>query len=377
MPIYTPRLQSIALAGLMALIADTALQAEAPEKLPLGNNTAPPYTVVEGSVKRLGDGYFEAYSRWINRSVIWAEEFLPSDSWDLMRGGDWVLKPWGQWVNAVPGRRLVLSVPMLVGPWKGDGPKTGSGAGEPVSLGQGAAGAYNAHFEALAQNLVKNGLGNTILRLGWEFNGGWYTWRAGKNPGAFAAYWREIVKTMRAVPGAEKLQFCWNPTVGLRGSKAFDAWPGDEYVDFVGVDVYDQAWISEIYPLPEDATVEDIQSRREKSWKEHLLSDLPGRDGLAFWAKFAREHGNKPLAICEWGLVYGKHGGRDNPYFVEQMHEFIINPENNVYFHCYFDVNAPDGDHMLFPWPEGKGSTKMPEAAKRYRELFGLPRNGD
>src|SRR6185436_4990248 len=105
--------------------------------------------------------------------------------------------------------------PILPGPWDGSGPTQGNtDPKKPVSLERGAAGDYNAHFRQLAENLVKYGLGDAVLRLGWEFNGGWYTWRAKDKTEAFAEYWRQIVKTMRAVPGAEKLQFCWNPTLG-------------------------------------------------------------------------------------------------------------------------------------------------------------------
>lgn len=106
-------------------------------------------------------------------------------------------------------------MPPLPGPWDGSGPKQGeSGVGEPVSLENGASGAYNHYYKTLAENLVKHDLGHAILRLEWEFNGRWFTWCAHKKEAAFAEYWRQIVTTMRAVPGTERLQFCWNPTLG-------------------------------------------------------------------------------------------------------------------------------------------------------------------
>ena len=82
----------------------------------------------------------------------------------------------------MPGRRLILSVPLLPGPWDLTGPKEGPRAKQPVSLKAGAHGDYNAHFKALAENLVRYGLGDSVVRLGWEFNGGWYAWRAGGDP---------------------------------------------------------------------------------------------------------------------------------------------------------------------------------------------------
>ena len=103
---------------------------------------------------------------------------MPKDAWNKIEGEAWQLGVWSKWRTFAPGRRLVLSVPMLVGPWNRSGPKTGPHAGEPVSLAKGAAGEYDAHFEVLGRNLVKWGLADTIVRLGWEFNGGWYTYRA-------------------------------------------------------------------------------------------------------------------------------------------------------------------------------------------------------
>ena len=54
----------------------------------------------------------------------------------------------------------MYSVPLL--------PKDGS------TLAAGASGAYDAHFETMARELVAQGQGDAIIRLGWEFNGSWY-----------------------------------------------------------------------------------------------------------------------------------------------------------------------------------------------------------
>lgn len=341
------------------------------QRLAWTDNTRPPYLVIEGAPKSIASGYLAAYAAWLNRTVVWAEDFTPMDTWDGVRGGGWQLGPWGKWVAEVPGRRLVLSVPMLAGNWKLDGPARGVDAGIPVSLEKGAQGDYNKHYKALAEHLVQHGLGESVIRLGWEFNGGWYPWRAQKHEEAFIAYWQQIVRTMRSVPGTEKLLFCWNPTIGLQDSHADKAWPGDAFVDLVGVDVYDQTWLPDIYPLPPNATPEEIRKRQDKQWNENLNFDGKGRDGLPFWVAFSKKHG-KPLAVCEWGGVSGGHGGGDNPAFIERMYAFITNPENNVYLTCYFDVNAPDGGHMLFSHGGAK-PTEMPRAAEKFQELFSLP----
>jgi hypothetical protein len=320
-----------------------------------------------------GTAGVDAFAAWLNRPAVWGLDFVGGESWDNVGWPTWWLEHWSKWVHAKPGRRLIVSIPMLAGPVDGSGPTQGSKEiGQPVSLAKGAKGAYNDHFKQLAENLVVHKLTDAIVRPGWEFNGDWYAWRAKQDPAAFAAYWREIVTTMRRVPGAEKLQFCWNPTLGDQDFPADQAWPGDDFVDFVGVDVYDETWNADTYPWPANATAEEIAGRQKKVWDEWIVH---GPRGLAFWSAFARKHG-KPLCIPEWGLNHRPdgHGGMDNVYFVEQMHAFVNAPANRVAFHCYFDVNNADGgSHQLSPGPQKsdkREGTEFPRASARFRELF-------
>jgi hypothetical protein len=312
----------------------------------------------------------DAFAKWIGHPDIWAEEFMDSSSWDNQENPGWLFKPWGKWVRERAGRRLILGVPLLAGPWNGSGPTAGTIDPKiPVSLEKGAAGEYNRHFANLAKNLVAHGLGETILRPGWEFNGGWYTWRAGANPKAFAEYWRQIVRTMRSVPGAEHLQFCFNPALGYLQFPAEQAWPGDEFVDYVGLDVYDDSWAKDTYPSPAGISQADIDARHQKVWNTVLYG---GDHGLRFWDQFATEH-HKPFALPEWGVSdrEDKHGGLDDPVFIEQMHAFIADAKNKVAFFCYFDVEAPDGHHQLSPGLKGDEKTEFPRSAERFKALFG------
>ena len=325
-----------------------------------------------------GTAGVDAFAAWLGRPTVWALDFVGGESWDNVGWPVWWLEAWSKWVHAQPGRRLILSIPILAGPVEGGGPKQGSkGVGVPVSLELGARGEYNSYFKDLAENLVKYQLTDTIVRPAWEFNGDWYTWRAKGKEAAFAEYWRQIVTTMRAAPGAEKLQFCWNPTLGDQQFPAEQAWPGEAFVDYVGVDVYDETWNADTYPWPTDASAAEIERRQKKVWDDWIMGS---RWGLAFWAKFAREHG-KPLAIPEWGLVRADHGhgGLDNPHFIERMHAFIADPANGVAFHCYFDVNTSDHWHQLSPGVSSSGQqegTQFPVSAARFRELFRLQTAG-
>lgn len=387
----------LALAGascLLSVSAGNSLRADdapndvpapAPGSLPLNDNTAPPFKgVYQWGQSGCKSGLYDAYGPWLNRTVIWGEDFMPTESWSHLEGESWQMGTWGPWVKKQVGRRYILSLPMLVGSWDGKGPKQGPGAGVPVSLEEGAKGTYNIYFQHLAESLVKHGMDDTLIRVGWEFNGGWYIWRANTaaKAEAFAGYFKQIVTTMRAVPGAEKLKFIWNPAMEPYWAYPPEkAWPGDDVVDYIGLDVYDQCWAKDTYPIPEDATEDEALARRKRTWDN--VTNNEKSNGLPFWVKFAAAHGNKPLVIPEWGVCNrkdkdGNHGGGDNTFFIEQMYNFIYNPANNVYFESYFDVTAGDGDHRLIPGvnkkdPANPTETKFPKAAAKYKELFTLP----
>jgi len=117
----------------------------------------------------------------------------------------------------------------------------------------------------------------------------------------------------------------------------------------------------------------DVHAVDTAHLRQRLAEAGAGQYGLNFWKNFAAKHG-KPFSIPEWGVNNrgDKHGGLDNAYFVEQMHKFITDPANNVYFHCYFDVQAGDGHHQLSPGLSEKEVTEFPLAAAKFKALFGL-----
>ena len=268
------------------------------------------------------------YERWLRRPVRWALDFQSTNDWGRTEAPTWQLRQWRQ-----SRFRLVLSVPML--------PDSGG------TLAAGAAGAYNEHFRRLARALVRNRLGNTVLRVGWEFNGAWSLWSAASSPTDFVAYWRQIVTTMRGI--APGLRFDWCPTLGLGALPTEQAWPGDAYVDYVGSDVYDQAWGEN------GATVSDAAER----WN-HLLTQPYGLNWLA---EFAAVHG-KPITLPEWGLITRPdgHGGGDNPYFIQQMHRWILG--HDVAYAIYFQFDTAEGASRLT-------ARAFPSSTKVFLRLFG------
>jgi hypothetical protein len=190
---------------------------------------------------------------------------------------------------------------------------------------------------------------------------------------------------MRSVDGAENLRFCWNPALGWLQVHCAELYPGDDVVDYIGVDVYDDSWAPNTYPLEDTAgtefwknagkllySAEEMATRRDAAWQHLATQGGEANPGLNWFIKFAREH-HKPLCFPEWGVSRRPdgHGGLDNPQFIARMWEVIMNPVNNVAWHCYFDVQAGDGAHQVSPGLTGAEKVFFPQSAVAFRELFG------
>jgi hypothetical protein len=249
----------------------------------------------------------KAFETWLGRRLDVVLDFLQTDTWSgMVNEANWIAGCW----KDLPGRRLALSVPMLVH------------EGDPT-LAQGAEGAFDQHFRELARILVASGYADAFIRIGWEFNGNWYSWTARDHAQVFAAYWRRIALAMRAVPGA-RFRFDWNPTVTDGPTEA--AYPGDDVVDVIGLDVYNQSW-----PRIEDP------ARRWATLLHHPA-------GLIWHRDFARAHG-KPRSFAEWGTGTRPdgHGGGDDPLYVRNMLEWMRTGEPVAYT-CYWNYRADDYD---------------------------------
>ena len=186
----------------------------------------------------------------------------------------------------------------------------------------GAEGAYDGYATQLATNLVSEGLGDSIIRLGWEANDipSEADNSLGTDPtqyGDWAEYWANIVTAMRAVPGADFL-FDWTVNEYYEPIP-FDEWyPGNNVVDIIGMDAYDSG-------------IDQTDLTPDERWQQ--LYNEP--DGLSALAAFAAANG-KPMSIAEWGVVpVGARGGAgDDPTYVEGIASFIDN--HDFIYNSYF-----------------------------------------
>ena len=252
-------------------------------------------------VRRMAD-----LSKWLGGAPLRVgHTYLPGDTWERIEGNRDFLRPWTEWRRADPDRLLVLNVPM----------QARNEAGVPDHevrwlIRRGAEGHFDHHFRTLAGHLVALGAPDTVIVLGWEMNGITYTHRCAPDPQGWKTYWRRIVATMRSVPG-QKFRFDFAPSRGRDAIGWTECYPGDDVVDIIGMDSYDQ---------PPGETFDDQISQPY---------------GLQHQVDFARERG-KPFSYPEWGLF--RRG--DNPEYMRRMLEWI--GEQKPLYHTISDY-CPHG----------------------------------
>jgi len=285
--------------------------------------------VYRGSANRRGVRDFE---QWLGRPVGFVHDYLDDASWRTIADPAPILDAWAPLVTT---HRLVLSIPILP---RGRG-----------TLAEGARGAYDETFRELARNLVERGMNEAILRPGWEMNAKWFRWQAAGREAQYAEYWRHIVIAMRGVPGA-RFVFDWCVSGGSDPEVAARAYPGDQFVDVIGLDLSDSSW---------SLDASDPTHR----WQQFLAE--PG--GLEWQRAFAAQH-HKTMSLPEWSESYRSdgHGGGDDPAFIDHVYEWI--GANPVAYAIYFDY-VGDGSHEL---REGR----FPRAAIEFRRRFGPPEVG-
>jgi hypothetical protein len=268
----------------------------------------------------------DALSGLLKCKPAYAMDFLDGTSWQSIENPSSYISQWKG-----TGYSMIWGVPILPNNFAPSSDSSDT-SGSAFGLAQGATGAYNRYFVTLAKAFVAGGQGSSIIRLGWEFNGGWFPWSANGHAASFIAYWQQIVTAMRSVPGAN-FKFEWNPTLGDQGvGNLANYYPGNSYVDYIGADVYDQNWAKYPGAAAEFATLETETY------------------GLNWLASFAAQQG-KPVTLPEWGLggPPGNNGaplsapgeevsGGDDPTFISDMSAWISS--HNVFEATFWDYGS-------------------------------------
>ena len=157
---------------------------------------------------------------------------------------------------------------------------------------------------------------HAIVRLGWEMNGNWFDWGVqsgaayGFTAAQYIAVYQHFVKVMRSVPGTSGLKFDWAPDLCPGCTDAQTLYPGNGYVDIIGIDAY------------ETQTGDGTAAGWASDWVNCFRC-------LAWQVSFAKSHG-KALAIDEWGIGYPHNSLDDNdaPGIIQQMGSWLNNTGN-------------------------------------------------
>ncbi|MCU1495351.1 MAG: hypothetical protein JWO62_3115 [Acidimicrobiaceae bacterium] len=261
-------------------------------------------------VERATGIHYNCLETFSNADVNWGAWV---DPWVTRRGYGFA-----KWLARDPRDRTVIITQSLV---------PDQVAATPDWRIQCAAGAFRTYGRQLASRLIARGFQYSVIRLGPEMNGDWYYDSIGPNPSGWSSWakcFAQTVKAMRSVRGAHFL-FDWNVNAGYQDIPLTRYYPGNAYVDIVGIDNYDASGVRSLPPISSP-----------KRWQLLASEKL----GLYALERFARAHG-KPLSIPEWGTVSTSQGGDDGTY-VADMGTFIA--RHDVAYESWFD---PGGDGIL------------------------------
>lgn len=280
------------------------------------------------------------FGDWRGRPLAFAHVFPDRAAWDGVIAPAWPVDMFEPFDGF-----LIMSVPPY-----------------PEALGTNldcAMGEYDDEWAQLGTFLVDRGRGDTVLRLGWGPNDLEHEWHVASNADGspnetdlqnWLDCFRNVVTAVRSTSPEIRIDWTINP-IGSDRIATFDpyvTYPGDAYVDFVGLEVFD------MYP----------PTRTDAEWD--AACDAP--TGLCTLIDFARARG-KRVGLAEWAVVgcdrdgtASANVGGDNPFFVEKVFETLAANADVVAYEAYFEdgggeVCSSIDDHPL--------------AKEKYRELFG------
>lgn len=262
----------------------------------------------------------QAWENWLRQrpSSVLGVDFYGQSAWEDFYKLNWIPSTWNK-LN--PRRNVVWSMPLTV---KG------------TPLAEVANGLHDAEFEAAAGAISESQPG-AIIRLGWEMNIADSAWFAKGQEADYIAAFRRVVGIFRRY--SDGFRFDWCPGWGPQDLAADLAYPGDDVVDYIGLDVYDFK----------------LEGTPQERWDAFYLN---APFGLQWQRDFAAQHG-KRMSYPEWGVG---HAG-DNPLFVQRIHDWFLQNENNIAYAAYFNVDGL--------WPTQIDTNRFPESEKLFRKLFG------
>jgi hypothetical protein len=257
-----------------------------------------------------------------------------------------------------------------------------------------AAGTYDTEIKGVVNAWVQQGFTNLVFRPGWEMNinGPTYAGDSAQAQADWVAAFKHIVTVMKKAAKAAKatVRVVWNPNAtNYSNANAINSlYPGDSYVDIVGIDFY-----ADMYPYSDGgspATYHDWDTGEEDTSISEFMQDPVNRahywsypaatkwssdssgghcTSLDMLLQFALNH-KKPVAIPETGAgnSNGGHDVKDDPTFPQWLAtqlNGVIAAGGKVAFVAIWDSNA-DGNYEYSYAADDK-----PLESAAWRQYFG------
>jgi hypothetical protein len=214
-----------------------------------------------------------------------------------------------------------------------------------------ATGRYDDHWRAFGTLMVAEGRGDSIVRLGWEMNEPTMAWR-GLNTDDYLACYRHAADAIRATNPAVVLDWTINAhttPADLCGGVSTNCYPGDDYVDIIGIDNYDH------YPW--------------SPTKADFDRTAAAPEGLNWLHDFATAHG-KLFSVGEWGVVPTGDAGKENPDFIRWMHDWFAAHAASLAYEAYFQrCDGTEAQSSLLR-PDDPDCRPNTASSERYRSLY-------
>jgi len=178
-------------------------------------------------------------------------------------------------------------------------------------------GRHDAYITSFAQAVKAEGL-PVVIRFDHEMNGDWFPWSEGYNgngSGQYVEAWRHVWTLFQQV-GATNVIWDWAPNItrGASNSDLEELYPGDKYVDWLGLSAYDDyESTAKALILP---TLDKLRLFTQKpmlitetgsepgsqkvTWTENFLSWLPAQSNVIgfIWNEITSAQGSG----ANWGF---------------------------------------------------------------------------
>ena len=269
---------------------------------------------------------------WLRRDINWIVLMADRGGADAMKGsvnGNLKQIP----ADMRPRLNVVMTVPLGFG--RGFNAKTPAGRTKiKANLDAVSAGTYDADYRRVFGQLATAGLKSVVIRLGHEANGAWYPWSAVGNVGPYIEAFRHVAGI--AKQEAPRALIEYNMAVSNMLTVGFDAYPGKDVVNIVGLDIYNK-------PQGQTTYAERWNGKLKPALERHLQY-------ATTW--------QKPVSFAEWN-----NQKEDCAKFINDMAAWFDSLGKKLKYQSLF--NPPRTEYRI---PSGL----YPQATKAYLKHYRL-----